>query len=162
MSNQIANYSRGDVMNGEIIYEKKYEHIPPMSEEEVMELTNGEEPLPGSFDEWYKKLMAETSYVPIKERITGSKEFVRTAIDVSQRHHIDTTIKRHAHHISAIYSFDCRAGMTHLQRVFGMADEFAFFKDVNDYDLTISMFYYTHAIIRKGHVVAPDIMNDEQ
>lgn len=36
-----------------------------------------------------------------------------------------------------------------------MADEFALFKDIYGWDITVSLDFYTHAVVRNGRVVAP-------
>lgn len=36
-----------------------------------------------------------------------------------------------------------------------MADEFAFFKNIYGWDITVSLDFYTHAVVRNGRVVAP-------
>ena len=36
-----------------------------------------------------------------------------------------------------------------------MADEFAFFKDIYGWDITVSLDFYTHAVVWNGRVVVP-------
>lgn len=68
---------------------------------------------------------------------------------------LDTRIERHTDHISVNYSFNCCGGMRHMNRIFGMADQFSFFKDVDGWDITISMDYFTHTVIHNGRIIAP-------
>lgn len=146
-------------MSAEIIYEKKYPHTNPEEEMKQIEMALADklwESVP-SFDEVYKKIISDTTSILIPERIKGSKEFIRAAIEVSRLYKLDTRIERYDSHISVTYSFNCGGGMRDIRRVFGMADEFAFFKDIYGFDFTISMDYYTHALIRRGRIVAPDI-----
>ena len=147
------------MMSAELIYEKKYPPIDPEKEIKRIELelaAEQQEPIP-SFNEVYNKIMADTTYILIPERIKGSEAFIRTAIEVSRLYELDTRIERCDSHISVTYSFNCGGGMRDIRRVFGMADEFAFFKDVYGFDFTISLDYYTHAVIRRGRIIAPDI-----
>jgi len=45
--------------------------------------------------------------------------------------------------------------MRDINLVLGMADEFAFFKDIHIWNITVSLDFYTHAAVRNGRVVAP-------
>ena len=45
--------------------------------------------------------------------------------------------------------------MHDIGRVFRMADQFSFFKDINGRDITISMDFFTHAVVRNGRIVNP-------
>ncbi len=146
-------------MSAEIIYEKKYPHIDPEEERKQLEIelaNKPREPIP-SVDGVYEKIMTDTAYILIPERIKGSEEFIKMAIEVSRLYELDTRIARHDSHISVTYSFNCCGGMRDIRCVFGMADEFAFFKDIYGFDFTISMDYYTHAVISRGRIIAPDI-----
>lgn len=147
----------------EIIYEKKYPHIDPMDEIKQLEKeSENDPPVPmRSFDEVYEKIMAETMIIPIPKRIETSVGFVETAIAISELYEMDIKITRHPSHITVNFSFDCCGGIQKFQHVFGLADEFAFFNGINGYDITISMDYYTHAVIRNGRIVAPDIDFDD-
>lgn len=144
-------------MSVEIIYEKKYPRIDPMEEMKQIELEmadESKEPTP-SFDEVIAKIHADTTYVLMPERIKASEKFIQTAIEVSELYELDTKIERHIDRIIVNYSFDSCGGMRDINRVFGMADEFAFFKDVHGWDITVSLDFYTHAVVRNGRVVAP-------
>lgn len=139
-------------MSVEIIYEKKYPRIDPMEE---MEMANEpEEPTP-TFEEFMCKMQASTTYVLMPERIKASEGFIRTAIEVSELYKLDTKIERHFDHISVNYSFDCCGGLRDINRVFGMADQTSFFKDIYGWDITISLDFFTHASLRNGRVVSP-------
>lgn len=36
-----------------------------------------------------------------------------------------------------------------------MADQFSFFKDIYGWDITVSIDFYTLAVVRNGRVIAP-------
>lgn len=149
--------SRGECMSVEIIYEKKYPRIDPMEELKQVEMEAADEPEQPrpNFDEIMQKIYANTTYVLMPERIKASEEFIQTAIEVSELYELDTKIERHLDHISVNYSFDCCGGLRDINKVFGMADQFSFFKDIYGWDITVSMDFYTHAVVRNGRVVAP-------
>lgn len=144
-------------MSIEIIYEKKYPRIDPIEEitKTKMEMGNrGNLPMP-SFSDFMNKILSDTTYVLLPERIEASSEFIRTAIEVSELYELDTKIERHIDHISVSYSFDCCGGLRDINRVFGMADEFAFFKNIHGWDITVSFDFYTHAVLRNGMIMYP-------
>ena len=89
------------------------------------------------------------------ERIKVCEDFIRAAIGVSELYELDTKIERHFDHISVDYSFNCCGGLRDINRVIGMADQSSFFKDIFGWDITISLDFFTHAVVRNGRVVAP-------
>ena len=113
-----------------------------------------EEPTP-SFEEIMQKIQANTTYVLMPERIKASADFIQAAIEVSELYELDTKIERHFDHISVDYSFNCCGGLRDINRVIGMADQSSFFKDIFGWDITISLDFFTHAVVRNGRVVAP-------
>ena len=113
-----------------------------------------EEPTP-SFDEIMQKIQENTTYVLMPERIKASEDFIRAAIEVSELYELDTKIERHFDHISVDYSFNCCGGLRDINKVIGMADQSSFFKDILGWDITISLDFFTHAVVRNGRVVAP-------
>ncbi len=141
-------------MEKERIYEKKY---PPAGQRgEAEHATAGEpEALRRDFREMYRKMIEETTNLAIPGRMQASEQFIRTAIEVGQLYKLDTEITRYEDRITVRYAFDCCGGLKELNRVFGMADTFSFFKDIDGRDLTICMDYYTHAVLRGGKIVAP-------
>ncbi len=128
-------------MRADIIYEKKYPRISDQSEQNA---PTGAAVQNAAFDEFIEKLN-DITYAPIPGRAEGSKIFIRTAIEISEQYELDITIQRHKSYYTVTYSFDCGGGMTDIGRIFGMADQFAFFKDIHGTDITIVMDYYTHA-----------------
>ena len=147
----------GEHMSKEIIYEKKYPRIDPMVElknSTQERVDDPKEPIP-TFEEIMKKIQTNTTYVLMPERIKGSEEFIQTAIEISKLYELDTRIERRFDHISVIYSFDCCGGLRYINQVFKMADQFSFFTDIHDRDITISFDYFTHASVRNGRIVSP-------
>lgn len=144
-------------MSKEIIYEKKYPRIDlmeVMKQIEPEKVDEPKEPTP-SFEEIMQKIAVNTTHVLMPERIKASEEFIRLAKEVSELYELDTRIERHFDHISVTYSFDCGGGMSYLNQVFGMADQFSFFTNIHGRDITISLDYFTHAVLRNGRVVSP-------
>ena len=144
-------------MSVEIIYEKKYPRIDPMEEMKQIEMEMADEPEKPtpSFDEIMQKIQENTTYVLMPERIKASEDFIRAAIEVSELYELDTKIERHFDHISVDYSFNCCGGLRDINKVIGMADQSSFFKDILGWDITISLDFFTHAVVRNGRVVAP-------
>lgn len=147
-------------MNPEIIYEKKYpqinltEEMKRIEQKVAKEPKEPKEPVP-SIEELLQKLQANTTYVLMPERIKAGEKFIKTAIEVSELYQLDTRIERHFDHICVTYSFDCCGAMRNINRVFGMADQFAFFKDIHGFDITVSCDFFTHTAIRNGMVISP-------
>lgn len=144
-------------MSVEIVYEKKYPRIDPMEEMKQIEMEMADEPKEPtpSFEEIMQKIQENTTYVLMPERIKASEDFIRAAIEVSELYELDTKIERHFDHISVDYSFNCCGGLWDINRVIGMADQSSFFKDIFGWDITISLDFFTHAVVRNDRVVAP-------
>ena len=144
-------------MSVEIVYEKKYPRIDPMEDMKQIELEMADEPKEPtpSFEEIMQKIQESTAYVLMHERIKASEDFIRAAIVVSEMHELDTKIERHLDHISVDYSFNCCGGLRDIKRVIGMADQPSFFKEIFGRNITISLDFFTHAVVRNGSVVAP-------
>lgn len=146
-------------MKREIIYEKTYPRTI-IREEDIEAAAKAECELGRpevSFDEMMRRVEEKTTYLPVPERIRSSEEFIREAIDISELYSIDLKIVRFKDHISADLSFDCGGGMRYINRLFGMTDQFSFFRDSEGPEITVSLDYYTHIVMRNGRVVSPDI-----
>ena len=144
-------------MSVEIIYEKKYPRINPIEEMKQIEwgMDDELEEATSTLEEFMQKIQSKTTYVLMPGRIKASERFIQTAIEVSELYEMDTRIERHFDHISVTYSFDCCGGLRNINRVFGMADQFSFFKDIYGWDITISLDFFTHASLRNGRIVSP-------
>ena len=105
-----------------VIYEKHYPH--PTFEEEMKELEEYKKEVESSpnykpepvmtFDEFYKKMVSDRTLILIPERMKGSEEFVKLAIETSELYELDTKITRKDSHIAVNYSFDCPEAMDFL------------------------------------------------
>lgn len=142
----------------EVIYEKKYPKCEMPSDEELAEvdITPDEEVEHLTFEQIMEKIYKDVTYVLMPERIEKAKEFVRKAIEVSEAYEMDIKIERRTSHISVTYYFDFGGAMKRLTDIIGMADDLAFFgrKD-KEYDIVMSLDFYTHAVYRNGRQVQP-------
>ncbi len=142
----------------EVIYEKKFTKWEMPSDEKLAESkVDTDEPKERlTFEQIMAKIYEGVEYVFIPERAEAANEFIRKAIEVSDLYEMDIKIKKRASHISVTYYFDFGGGMKALTDIIGMADELAFFgrKD-KEYDIVMSLDFYTHAVYRNGRRVEP-------
>lgn len=141
----------------EIIYEKYYPRIN--LEEEFRQLNmeiieDRELPFP-TFQELLDYFSKETFYIHLPHRVESSEKFIQLAIDISKRYELDTKITRYKDCIRVDYAFDSAGEMCGVNQLFGMADQFSFFNNINGRDITVSMVYYTHVVFRNGRIIAP-------
>lgn len=151
-----------------VVYEKHYPH--PTFEEEMKELEEYKKEMENSpdykpepeitFDEFYKKMMNDRTLLLLPERMKGSEEFIKLAIETSELYELDTKITRKDSHIAVDYSFDSTGDMALLVPVFRQADSISFFTGVHGFDITISLNYYTHAVCHKGRLVHPQFVDE--
>jgi len=73
-------------------------------------------------------IYADTQYVTIPKRESLGEEFVKEAFDTP---------------------------MKNVSRLFGMADSISFSKENVNYDLTASLEFYTHVVVKRGMSLAP-------
>ncbi len=144
-------------MKKEIIYKKNYEHKEIY--EEISDLSLPDELTLSAED--YLKLLEEvynnTKYVLIPERTETGKEFIKTATKISQMYEIDTEIYRKDGCITIIYAFDALLGGNNIGQLFNMADKIFFFRGENNFNFTVTLDFYTHAVVHNGKIVEPDI-----
>ena len=137
----------------EVIYEKKFPKWEMPSDEELAEdKVDADEPKERlTFEQIMEKIYKDVTYVPMPERTEEAKAFRRKAIEVSELYEMDVKIERRTTHISVTYYFDFGGGMKALTDIIGMADDLAFFgrKD-NEYDIVMSLDFYTHTVYRNG------------
>ncbi|MBE6932229.1 MAG: hypothetical protein E7464_02450 [Ruminococcaceae bacterium] len=131
-------------MKVEIIYEKKYPHDDLSLLNEQIEPNDTDTLEYKSFAELIESIQANTVYTLIPERVRTSKEFIHAAIKISEQFELDIRIERHIDRISVRYSFDCCGCLRGINRVFGMADQFYFFTDIYDHDITVVLDFFTH------------------
>ena len=142
-------------MSINVIYEKQYPNVDPsigFDKEKIPDKIKKRTP---PLHELVKNIRANTTYIIIPERIKASEKFIQYAIKISEIYRLDTKIKRHLNRINVTYSFDNCAGLRYINKIFGMVDQFAFFKNCFGRDITISLDFYTHATLLNGKVIAP-------
>lgn len=149
-------------MNREIIYQRKYPKInySALLDEEnhakkaETDTATADIDIP-SFDEILERIKKSTSYVLLPDRIEESQQFIEEAIYVSELYRMDLMLVRHTSHIVAELSFDCGINLTEIQPLLALSDECSFFTNIGDHELTITLEYFTHAVVRNGRVVRP-------
>lgn len=142
----------------EVIYEKKFPKWEMPSDEELAEdKVDADEPKERlTFEQIMEKIYKDVTCVPMPERTEEAKAFLRKAIEVSELYEMDVKIEKRTSHISVTYYFDFGGEMKHLTGIIGMADNIAFFgrKD-KEYDIVMSLDFYTHTVFRNGRQVNP-------
>ena len=128
-------------MSEVVIYKKKY---PQKTVDELLNAALSPVAAP--------KIIAAT---PISERRDKTELFIRTATDISARFELDLTVLCHDFCIEAVFSFDSAVNMRCLKPMFEFADDFSFFTDIYDRDITVSLQYYTHEVRTNGEITAP-------
>ncbi len=146
-----------DFLDSQIIYRTKYPRRSPlqMMKMSQQKASNVETHPSLTFDELINRISANVTFTPLPERVETSKEFIRLAIEVSEIYEIDVKIERGADRITVEYYLNSGGGWREINRVFGMADEIAFFKDTDGFDITVVLDYFTHATVRRGKVINP-------
>ncbi len=140
-----------------IIYRKEYPRRSPLQMLKMSEQTNSDRKTHCNitFDELVNRITKDVTFVPLPERVESSKEFIRLAIEVSEIYEISVKIERSAASITVEYYFNCGGCWREINRVFGMADEIAFFTDTDGFDITVVLDYFTHAKVRRGKIIDP-------
>lgn len=149
----------------EIIYYKKYPKLN-MSEvlldTEEISVSKSVDNYP-SFEDVLQKISAATKLVRLPGREKQSQQFIETAIKLSHSYQLDTLIVRNNSHVTAEISFDGGLSMHMFKEIFVLADDFSFYTNIEDRDITISIDCYTHAVVRNGRIVMPpDITVSEE
>ena len=144
-------------MESEVIFEKKYPRVDYLAQCELAKAEIAENPNKEklSHDEIMERIYGGLTYTLIPERIKKSEKFIREAIKISRLYELDIKILQHIDHISVDLSFDCGGAIHYINRLFGMADQFFFFKDLHDRDLTICLDFYTHTATKDGRIFSP-------
>jgi len=135
-------------MSIQILYSKKYPQVTPSETLKQHTSTNRSTDSSKmlSWEEFYKLCMGN---VKGRRRTHGDaevKEFIRTAIDVSEMLELDTEIVRHSDYVAVDFSFDCCGTMADIKHVLNLADEISFFAAIKGRDITIALLYYTDPI----------------
>lgn len=143
-------------MRSEVIYKKQFPKLEiPTLDSLTADDISATEKEHISFEEIMRRIYKDMVYVLLPERQKKAKEFIETAIEVSELYEMDIEIKQHLSHISVSYYFDCGGGMKHLIDIISKADEIAFFRPKEGFDIIMSLDFYTHAEYRNGRRIEP-------
>lgn len=143
---------------GKIIYEKKFPKQDWLGETEqncvdAEHCAFPDKPVTAaSILEWKAR---NTVYILIPGRQKAVRQFIRTAIRLSEENQIDIKIVRNFECVTVSLMFEARPGMGYLKEVIRYADNINFFANVNGYEIIISLDCYTHAVYRHGIQLYP-------
>lgn len=144
------------MIESKVIYKRKFPQDEMVElDDEVLLSSPNEVKEHGSFDELMKQLYKDMVYVQLPGRQEKAKIFINQAIALSELYEMDIEIREHISHISVMYFFNCSACMKHLIEVIKEADDLAFFKDIDGFDIAMSLEFYTHAEYRNGRKIKP-------
>ena len=138
-------------MNEKLIYEKEYPHSAPrvkhvQNEVEITELPS---------DNFCFGTLSSTRYTIIPERYSRSEEFINEAIRISELYRMNARIVRHPEKIGAHLAFDFGEDISHISRLFGMADRISISEDNGNRDVLVYLEFYTHVVVKSGMSIAP-------
>lgn len=146
-----------------VIYEKHYPH--PSFEEEMKELEKYKQEMESSpdyepepmlsFEEFYNNMMKNRTLILLPRKMKRAKDFIKLAINASKIYEIDIKITKNDSHIAVDYSFDCAGDMFFLIPILRLADSISFFTGRNGFEITISIDYYTYAVMYKNQLLHP-------
>lgn len=143
---------------GKIIYEKKFPKQDWLGETEqncvdAEHCAFPDKPVTAaSILEWKAR---NTVYILIPGRQKAVRQFISTAIRLSEENQIDIKIVRDFECVTVSLMFEARPGMGYLKEVIRYADNINFFANVNGYEIIISLDCYTHAVYRHGIQLYP-------
>ena len=143
---------------GKVIYEKKFPKQDWLGETEqncvdAEHCAFPDKPVTAaSILEWKAR---NTVYILIPGRQKAVRQFIRTAIRLSEENQIDIKIVRNFECVTVSLMFEARPGMGYLKEVIRYADNINFFANVNGYEIIISLDCYTHAVYRHGIQLYP-------
>ena len=134
-------------MNEKLVYEIKYPHSEPVKSPVQI----SETPSTSS----YYGILASEHYTIIPERNRRSEEFIKEAIRISELYRMNARIVRHYEKISAHLAFDFGEDISHINRLFGMADRISISEDNGNRDVLVYLEFYTHVVVKSGMSIAP-------
>lgn len=143
---------------GKVIYEKKFPKQDWLgdTEQNCVDAENCAFPdkpvTAASILEWKAR---NTVYILIPGRQKAVRQFISTAIRLSEENQIDIKIVRNFECVTVSLMFEARPGMGYLKEVIRYADNINFFANVNGYEIIISLDCYTHAVYRHGIQLYP-------
>ena len=94
-------------------------------------------------------------YILISGYQKAIRQFISTAIRLSEENQIDIKIVRNFECVTVSLMFEARPGMGYLKEVIRYADNINFFANVNGYEIIISLDCYTHAVYCHGIQLYP-------
>ena len=143
---------------GKVIYEKKFPKQDWLGETEqncvdAEHCAFPDKPVTAaSILEWKAR---NTVYILIPGLQKAVRQFISTAIRLSEENQIDIKIVRNFECVTVSLMFEARPGMGYLKEVIRYADNINFFANVNGYEIIISLDCYTHAVYRHGIQLYP-------
>lgn len=145
---------------GKVIYEKKFPKQDWLGEAETEQNCMAAEHSAfldktvtvASILEWKAR---NTVYILIPRRQKVVRQFIRTAIRISEENRIDIKIMRNFECVTVSLMFEAQPAMSYLKEVIRYADNINFFANVNGYEIIISLDCYTHAVYRHGIQLYP-------
>ena len=137
-------------MNDSTIYERHYPKVELAHAEDSEKQT---EPL--NFEQIMEKIHKDVVCVPLPEKQAAAKEFLNTAIELSNAYEIDVHICQHFDRIEVKYYFAYATSVGFLKDIVIQADDISIFKDTEGFNIVISLDYYTHATYRKDRWIIP-------
>lgn len=141
----------GEAMNEKLIYEKEYPHSAPR----VKHVPNEVEITEFPSDNFCFGTLSSTRYTIIPERYSRSEEFINEVIRISELYRMNARIVRHYEKISAHLAFDFGEDISHINRLFGMADRISISEDNGNRDVLVYLEFYTHVVVKSGMSIAP-------
>ncbi len=136
--------------NNNIVYEKKFTHIPEPTDDEIANAFNPNVDL-SSFS---KQLLESAVRVIMPERIEKCDFFITTAAKIAEYYQIDTIVREYENHLSAEFRVDFNNTYSGLKVIFDFADDICF--QYEDGAVILCVSYYTHATYRSGERILPE------
>lgn len=106
-----------------------------------------------SFEKFMEKANA-VELKPIPERQKLAEHFVKTAIQISDEYEIDLTVTKCDELVSACFTVESGSYAEAMETLFVLADRY-FFTVCKDFQLMLSLDFYTHEVYRDGRKQAP-------
>ncbi|MCD8357155.1 MAG: hypothetical protein LUE11_11395 [Clostridia bacterium] len=136
-----------------IIYEKKYPKvdITKLGEANAADMNDEMEEL--TYEQIVQKIYKAVLYVPIPEREQTAKDFIKTAVRISNEYEIDIRISQQFSHISVDLYFDAAGGMGFLKELIAYSDDIAFFSHADGHEIVLSLDCYTSLVYKNGDLM---------
>lgn len=106
-------------------------------------------------DDIIKSLTNGLESEEIPGRRQSVKDFIRTAIQISEIYELDIKITRYDTHVTVDYNFDFGGALGWMIDIIKMADDVSLFHPTEGHEIIMSIDYYTHAVYRRGKKILP-------